>query len=229
MISPSVQAARGASLLVVSWASRMNRAARLLAGCPGVSAASSLLSSMFAIYKDAVLAPRAVLPPGVPPVEGSREETEETVSHRGSCCRAVGLWRSIRQTAERNDWPFYVSLQDGEPMQLALASSVAPKRGGPGDPTQAFGSPRPLLDFLSARASQPLSSPLSPQGSLIKTLRNAVPLAAPGSVSAALTVAAVETQALLGAAENEGEQDKILKALESCSVRPSMCCYCCCC
>ncbi|KAL8440025.1 hypothetical protein Efla_002373 [Eimeria flavescens] len=180
--------------------------------------AASLLSSMFAVYRDAVLRPRAILPPGVPPVEGGGEETAAEIENdsSSSCCSAVSLWQAIRAAAEKNNWPFYVGLQGGEELlQLALAASIAPQRGGPCDPAQGLGAPTPLLESLTGRGPSSLTL-LSAEGPL-NTAGDAVPLAAPGSVSAALTLAAAERHLLLQAAQDEAERDRLRRALEACT------------
>ena len=135
-----------------------------------------------------------------------------------SCCEALSRWQAIRQAAERNGWPFYVGLPGEEPLQLALASSIAPQRSGPGDPSQALGSPMPLLDVLSAKLPSLPSPPDVRLEDPRRASRTAVPLASPGSVSAALAVDAAETQLLLQEAKDEKEHSQVLRALEFCSV-----------
>ncbi|OEH80088.1 hypothetical protein cyc_07546 [Cyclospora cayetanensis] len=186
----------------------------------GVSAASSLLSSMFTIYKDSVLTPRALLPPGVPPLEGASEETESwDASSPSCCCKAVRRWQAIRRTAERNAWPFYVGLQGGEPLQFSLATSICPLQEGPGDPALVCGSPRPMLDILSAKPSASVvHAQVGSSGPhRLLSLRTAVPIGSSGSVSAAMALSAAETEVLLREAKNEAEGEKILRALEACT------------
>ncbi|CDJ60597.1 hypothetical protein, conserved [Eimeria maxima] len=192
--------------------------------------ASSLLSSMFAIYKETAVAPKAFLPPGFPPLETEEETGSGSMGEAkgsNSCCLAVRRWQAIREAAQKNKWPFYVGLQEGTPLQLALAASVGTPQGTPGDPSLAFGLPKPLTDllFVNSTPKISLSSPEGtpqdggPQGGhqerpLLSDLRTAVPIGSPGSVSAALSLTAAETLQLLQAATPE-ERDKALNALEN--------------
>ena len=190
-----------------------------------MSAASALLSAMFSIYKDAVLFPRALVPPGVPSPEGmTKEEADLDASllPETACCKAVSRWQAIRRAAEQNAWPFYVGIQGGEPIQFALATSIESHHEGQGNSKEALGSPLPLLDLLSNNKAVGLQSKAMPMNPLNKHPME-IPIAAPGSVSAALGVTAAETQLLLSAARNEAEQKKIIAALEAGAVSSSLC------